>query len=46
MEQHKERAADHEPAPFLRQWKNIYIVIIVELALTVALLYLLSRWAS
>lgn len=46
MEQHKKPAADHEPAPFLRQWKNIYILIMVELAFTVALLYLLSRWAS
>lgn len=35
-----------EPPPFLGRWKNVYRLLIAELAVTVALLYALTRWAS
>ena len=32
--------------PFLGAWKNVYTFVLVELVLTVAALYALTRWAS
>ena len=34
------------PPPFLRRWRNVYVLVLAELALVVALLYALTRWAS
>jgi hypothetical protein len=38
-------AAD-EPPPVLGRWRNVYVVVLVELALIVALFWALTRWAS
>ena len=35
-----------EPPPFLSSWRNVYLLLVGELALLVALFYGLSRWAS
>jgi len=34
------------PPPFLGRWRNVYLLVIGELALTVAAFYALTRWAS
>jgi hypothetical protein len=35
-----------EPPPILGSWRNVYVFVLVELAVTVVLFYLLVRWAS
>jgi len=35
-----------EPPPFLGSWRNVYLALVLELALLVALFYALTRWAS
>ncbi|MGA9520647.1 MAG: hypothetical protein WBV82_04235 [Myxococcaceae bacterium] len=35
-----------EPPPFLSTWRNVYLFVVVELAVTVVLFYVLGRWAS
>ena len=35
-----------EPPPFLRSWRNVYLLVIGELAALVALFWALTRWAS
>lgn len=35
-----------EPPPFLGSWRNIYILLVAELALTAILFAALTRWAS
>jgi hypothetical protein len=39
-------AAAEEPPPVLSRWRNVYVVVLVELALIVALFWALTRWAS
>ena len=34
------------PPPFLGSWRNVYLFVLVELALLVALFYAATRWAS
>jgi hypothetical protein len=34
------------PPPFLARWRNVYVLVLVELAVVVLALYLLTRWAS
>jgi hypothetical protein len=34
------------PPPFLSTWKNIYLLVLGELALLVVLFAILTRWAS
>ena len=34
------------PPPFLGSWSNIYLLVLVELALLVALFFAITRWAS
>ena len=34
------------PPPVLGTWKNLYLFLAVELLVTVALLFALTRWAS
>ena len=34
------------PPPFLSTWRNVYVTVLVELAIVVAAFYLLTRWAS
>lgn len=35
-----------EPPPFLGTWRNVYALLIGELAVTAILFYALTRWAS
>ena len=35
-----------DPPPFLGRWRNVYLFVLVELAVTVALFYAVTRWAS
>lgn len=35
-----------QPPPLLGSWRNIYTVLVVELLVTTALLYALTRWLS
>jgi hypothetical protein len=32
--------------PVLPRWRDVYVLVLVELALVVAALYALTRWAS
>jgi hypothetical protein len=32
--------------PILKRWRNVYALVLVELALLVAAFYALTRWAS
>jgi len=46
-----ERAEDdrhglEEAPPFLGSWRNVYLFLVGELALTVVFFYALTRWAS
>ena len=41
-----EPGAPDEPPPLLRSWRNVYLVVVIELAVVVALLYALARWAA
>jgi hypothetical protein len=34
------------PPPVLRSWRNVYALVVAELAVLVALFYALTRWAS
>jgi hypothetical protein len=39
----------HEPEaapPILGSWRNVYTVVVLELAVLIALFYALTRWAS
>lgn len=40
------RGAADEPPPFLGAWRNVYALVIGELAVTAVLFYALTRWAS
>lgn len=35
-----------EPPPFLSTWRNVYALVLIELALTVIAFFALTRWAS
>jgi len=35
-----------EPPPLLRSWRNLYLLLLAELAALVVLFYALTRWAS
>ncbi len=35
-----------EPPPLLGTWRNLYVVLVVELAALVAGFWILTRWAS
>jgi hypothetical protein len=35
-----------DPPPFLGRWRNVYLLVLVELALLVALFFGIARWAS
>jgi hypothetical protein len=38
--------ADETPPPVLGSWRNIYLLVLGQLAALVAFFYALSRWAS
>ena len=40
------RGAVEDPPPFLGSWRNVYALVIGELAVTAILFYALARWAS
>ena len=35
-----------EPPPLLGSWRRLYALVLIELALTVLVLYALARWAG
>lgn len=35
-----------DPPPILAKWSNVYWLLVAQLAVVVALLYALTRWAS
>src|SRR5262249_18347572 len=35
-----------DPPPFLGSWRNVYLLVAIELAVLVALFYAFTRWAS
>ncbi len=35
-----------EPPPLLSRWRNLYVLVLAELAALVGLFYALTRWAS
>jgi hypothetical protein len=39
-------ATPEEPPPVLGSWRNIYAFLVVELLVTAAVLYALTRWLS
>jgi hypothetical protein len=41
-----ERPTPEEPPPFLSRWRNVYVLVLGELAVLVAIFYALTRWAS
>lgn len=41
-----EPAQETEPPPFLGSWRNVYLFVLAELAVLVALFYAVARWAS
>jgi hypothetical protein len=38
--------APDEPPPVLGSWRNVYVLVVAVLAVVIALLYALTRWAS
>lgn len=34
------------PPPFLGSWRNVYLLVVVELFVSALLFYWLTRWAS
>ncbi len=45
-ERRDQRGAD-DPPPFLGgRWSNVYLLVLGELAVLVAIFYVLTRWAS
>ena len=34
------------PPPLLGRWRNLYLLVLAELSVLVALFYWLTRWAS
>ncbi len=41
-----EPAETEEPPPFLKRWRNVYILLVVELLAIAALLYAARLWLS
>jgi len=39
-------AHDLDAPPLLKSWRNLYILLVVEISTLVALFYALTRWAS
>jgi hypothetical protein len=35
-----------EPPPILGSWQRLYLLVLIELSVCIALLYLLARWAA
>lgn len=38
--------AEETPPPLLGRWRNLYVFVLVELGVLVALFHLLTRWAA
>jgi hypothetical protein len=43
---HPNTPAPEEPPPFLGSWRNVYLLLALELLATVAFFFALTRWAS
>jgi hypothetical protein len=37
---------EDEPVPFLGGWRNLYLFVALELGVSIAALYALTRWAA
>jgi len=35
-----------EPPPFLGRWRNVYLLVAVELLVLIAVFYAITRWFS
>ena len=44
--EHEHEGRGEDPPPVLSSWPRLYAVVLGELAVVVALLYALGRWAS
>jgi hypothetical protein len=42
----RENNQPEEPPPVLGSWQRLYLVVVIELFVCTALLYLLARWAA
>lgn len=40
------RGAPEEPPPLLGRWRNVYLLVLVELVVTALGFWALTRWAS
>lgn len=45
MREADDRSAE-TPPPLLGSWRNLYVLVLAELAVVVALFHWLTRWAS
>jgi hypothetical protein len=41
-----ERDEPEAPPPLMGSWRNVYALIVINLAALIALFYALTRWAS
>jgi len=39
-------SSEQEQPPLLGSWRNIYVVLVVELLATTAVLYAMTKWLS
>ena len=37
---------EEEGPPFLGRWSNVYALLLIQLAVTIAVFYVITRWAS
>jgi hypothetical protein len=37
---------EREPPPFLGTWRNVYVLVAVELLVLIVVFYAITRWAS
>ncbi len=41
----RDPAAEEAP-PFLGTWRNVYLLLLAQLGVTIAVFYAITRWAS
>jgi hypothetical protein len=46
MDERRAPILPEDPPPILGRWRNVYVVVLAELALLILLFHLLRRWAS
>ena len=40
------QASPEEQPPILGRWRNVYLLLIAQLAATIGIFYAITRWAS